>query len=123
MDTKLYAPKNRGCLTVTDHPGKLLRRDIVWNLMRMILMSENDLSAEEAIDSLDEMEAEEFSALQRRAEAELDEPLMQAYLERQQVSPGMPLHPITEQEEVKEMLNQWPMEQFRLQELPEPEWE
>ena len=122
MDTKLYAPKNWGCLTITDHPGKLRRTDLVWNLMRMILMSDNDLSAEEAIDLLDEMEEQEFNALRERAEAELQEPLMQSYLERQRISPGTALHPIT-LEEVTELLNQWPLRAFQAQELPETEWE
>ena len=122
MDTKLYAPKNWGCLTITDHPGNLRRTDIVWHLMRMILMSDNDLSAEEAIDLLDEMEEQEFSALRNRAEAELQEPQMQAYLERKQISPGMHLHPTT-LEEVTEVLNEWPMEAFLRLELPEVEWQ
>ena len=131
MDTKLYAPRNWDCLTITDHPGQLRRTDLVWNIMRMILMSDEELNAQEAIGLLDEMEMEEFNALKSRAEAELQEPQMQSYLERKQIQVGEKLHPMNE--EMMQYLLGTPAttgeldnlnwKAFLLWELPEPEWE
>lgn len=106
--------------------------------MRMILMSDNDLSAEEAIDLLDEMEEQEFSALRNRAEAELQDWDMQKYLDRKGDPTGEKLFPIAEvltadgetpmsEKEAKEYLmtelDGMTWEAFLRLELPDAEWE
>ena len=61
MVSTFYAPQRCPLwLTVTDHKGTLNNNDLVWNLMRLILMEEEDLDAEEALQALDEMEMEAF---------------------------------------------------------------
>ena len=138
MDTKLYAPRNWDFLTITDHPGQLRRTDLVWNIMRMILMSDEELNAQEAIGLLDEMEMEEFNALKSRAEAELIDWDMQKYLDRKGDPTGQELFPIEEvlteegetpmsEKKAKEYLmselDNLNWKAFLLWELPEPEWE
>ena len=125
MEQKYYAPQGLPLfLTLTDHQGKLQRKDLVWNLMRMLLMSKEDLSAQEALEELDRLPRQEFKDLQQQAERWMSDNDLQAYLERKQVNPGAELVPATEsEEELMEILDEFPMEVFLSQEMPLTEWD
>ncbi len=74
-------------LTLSDNPGTLQYVEVLWNIMRMLLMSEgneeyNSMDAESALEELDEMPMEEFNKLKARAKAEYADPQFQEYLER-----------------------------------------
>ena len=74
-------------LTLSDKPGTLQYVEVLWNIMRMILMSEgneeyNSMDAESALEELDEMPMEGFNKLKARAKAEYADPQFQEYLER-----------------------------------------
>lgn len=80
-------------LTLSDKPGKLQYVEVLWNIMRMLLMSEEGTDAETALKELDEMPQEEFDRLKARAAAEYADPQIQDYLETINLSPGTPNAP------------------------------
>ena len=134
MAPKFYAPSNWDCLTISRHPGTLTRSDMVENLMRMLLMQQENLSAEQAISRLTEMPDNRLADLRKRATEFLDSPDMQKYLEmKPQASPGTPLLPITEVlgMENPEEANQWLMQELdnwtvnalEQWEFPQAEWD
>ena len=80
-------------LTLSDMQGTLLYREVIWNIMRMILMSEGDgewdyMDAESALKTLDEMPIEQFDKLKAVAEIEYASPRFQEYMERIHLYPG-----------------------------------
>ena len=90
----------------------------------MLLMSKEDLSAQEALEELDRLPRQEFKDLQQQAERWMSDNDLQAYLERKQVNPGAELVPATEsEEELMEILDEFPMEVFLSQEMPLTEWD
>ena len=143
MEQKYYVAKMAPTfLTLTDHKGKLSYHDMVWNLMRMILMSSEELTAEEALKEMGKMPREDFKKLQTDAEAWYADWDFQAYLDREGITLGDELIPveevlydmedeeeevsITEQEtyeRLMERLDEFPMEAFMTWEMPYTEWD
>ena len=74
-------------LTLSDKPGTLHYVEVLWNIMRMLLMSEEGVDAETALEILDEMPQEEYNRLKARAAAEYADPEFQEYLERKHLYP------------------------------------
>ena len=79
-------------LTLSDKPGTLQYIEVLWNIMRMLLMSEG-MDAESALEALNEMPATEYDRLKARAAAEYADPQIQDYLERINLYPGTPTAP------------------------------
>lgn len=139
---KYYAPDNGPIwLTLTDHEGTLDDYDIMLNIVRMLIMSNEDLDAEEAILRLNDMPMNEYSELKDTAWKLLYEPEMQEYLHRKKIatsgSDATRLYPIRqrytspdEQPSDKEMwsylideLNEMNWNGFVLWEQPFTEWD
>ena len=121
METKFYAPRERHWLTVTQHPGKLMEDDILEAIVRMQLMSKEEVSAEEALEMMDEMDSAERSRLTEEAAWPMYEPEMQDYLSRKGIYVGMPLHLQEDPDEVLEYLDEMTWEGLELWELPTSE--
>lgn len=127
-------------LTLSDKKGTLLYREVVWNIMRMLLMDEG-MDAESALEELDRMPMQEFNELKRRAEREYADHDFQEYLERIHLYPETPnapkLIPVeellyeegekrTEQEtheRMMEILDEFSMKEFQEQEMQLVEWD
>jgi hypothetical protein len=123
MEPKYYVPENCHWLAVSDTKGSLTETDLTWNLMRMLVMSEEEVGAKEAFKILDEMEREPFEALQRRAEALLYDPEMQEYLERENVKVGQRLYPVEDEEKLMDYLDEMDWASFQQWEMPEAEYD
>ena len=94
MEQKYYAvPEAPLFLTLSDKPGTLQYVEVLWNIMRMLLMSEEGLDAEESLKMLNEMPKEAFDSLKARAAAEYSDPQFQEYLERKHLYLGTPNAP------------------------------
>ena len=140
MEMKYYATSPL-FLTTTEHKGRLEYSDVVRNLMRMILMSEEETDAETALKELDQMPKERYDQLRETAEAWMQDSDLQDYLERNHLKTGQngsQLYPIAEllndpdeepmtEEALKaslmESLDEFPMEAFKTWELPYSEWD
>ena len=124
MEKKYYASKAAPTfLTLTDHQGTLRRSDLVKNLMRMLLMDKG-MEAQTALEELNTMPKVEYRNLLQQAEAWMQDNDLQAYMERKNINPGMKLEPIAEsQQTIMEILDEFPMEVFLSQELPQVEWD
>lgn len=80
-------------LTLSDMQGTLLYREVIWNIMRMILMSKGNgewdcMDAERALETLNEMPIGQFEKLKTEAEIEYASPRFQEYMERIHLFPG-----------------------------------
>ena len=81
MSQKYYAAEPIW-LTLSGNQGRLSYWVVVRNIMRMLLMSEEGVDAETALEMMDEMPMDEFDRLKRRAAAECADPKFQDYMER-----------------------------------------
>lgn len=75
MSQKYYAAEPIW-LTLSGNQGRLSYWVVVRNIMRMLLMSKEDVDAETALEMLDEMPMDEFDRLKRRAAAEYADRLL-----------------------------------------------
>ena len=104
--------------------------------MRLILMEEENLDAEEALQALDEMEMEAFRKLESRARELRWNDQMQAYLHRKGITTegeeALKLFPITiilhqrkkaAQEELMQTLNEMDLTSLLQQEIQDAEWD
>lgn len=123
MAQKFYARKPFHWMAVSDMEGDLSGTDLLWNIMRMMVMSEEDVNSREAFKILDEMPQEQFDELKRNAESWLYDPEMQAYLERKNVKEGDRMYPVEDEEELMSNLDEMDWESFLSGELPEAEWD
>ena len=114
--------------------GTLLYREVIWNIMRMILMSEGDgewdyMDAESALKTLDEMPIEQFDKLKAVAEIEYASPRFQEYMERIHLYPGTAsapeLQPVEDivRDEDDEMLTEAEVHERLMEALDEFSWE
>ena len=130
-------------LTITTHSGVLTHRDIIENLMRMILMDQetdeyDGMDAETAMEELEKMSREEYQKLYRNAEAIYIDIQWTGYFDRTHLHEGLTLYPlatalqtqnedpISEEEALDVMwenLNEFSMNGFTLYELPDTEWD
>ena len=140
MATKYYATPTL-FLTTTTHKGTLDYLDVVTNIMRMILMSKEDITAREAMERLDQMSQQEYRDLRQQGEAWMQDIDLQDYMERKNITMGQAgdqLYPIAEllndqdeepmtEEELEgslmEALDEFPMEAFLTWEMPYVEWD
>ena len=140
MATKYYGTSPL-FLTTTTHKGTLEYRDVVTNLMRMILMSKEGIQAREAMERLDQMPQQEYNDLHQQAVAWVQDSDLQDYMERKKITMGQTgdqLYPIAEllndpderpmteeelEESLMEALNEFPMETFLSLEMPFAEWD
>lgn len=123
MAQRFYAPRDYHWLTVSDKEGRLTEIDLAWNIMRMMVMSEEGVNAAEALRILDEMAMPEFNKLKDQAYKELYDPAMQAYLERNQIRVGQLLRPVEDEEELLSYLDGMNWGNMVAAEIPESEWE
>ena len=114
--------------------GTLLYREVIWNIMRMILMSEGGgewdyMDAESALKTLDEMPIEQFDKLKAVAEIEYASPRFQEYMERIHLYPGTAsapeLQPVEDivRDEDDEMLTEAEVHERLMEVLDEFSWE
>lgn len=123
--SKYYRAKEAPAyLTLTTHPGKLTYQDLVQNIMRMILMNEENLerlSAEEALQKIDQMPPKEYKSLQEQAEDNLDwREDLKDFLSRNNIQAGMELTPY---QETLDELEQLSMQEFLEMVVPQTEWD
>lgn len=78
----------------------------------MIIMSEEQVSAEEALARIEQMPQAEYDKLMEMSQAELYEPQVQAYLEREGIHEGLPLHPQENEAEVLSYLDEMDWDNF-----------
>ena len=81
MATKYYAAEPM-FITLSDHKGTLLYREVLWNIMRMLLMEREGITAETALTRMDDLPTEEYAALKAEAATEYAAPEFQQYMER-----------------------------------------
>ena len=146
METKYYAASGVPLvLTLSTEPEMSMYSVMLWNIMRMILMSEGDedwdsMDAESALRALDGMSMEKFKPLKERAESELADWDFQAYLDRKGINlNSLELKPIEElfkdnetgklptkedaEEMLMESLNEYDWQRFCLWEMQTTEWD
>ena len=144
MEQKYYAPQQGlHCLTMATHPGTLTEEDIIDNLVRMIAMEETEeherTDAKTAAEEIQAMPFQKEHKLWELAVQEYHSPEFQDYLTRKNLRPNssQKLVPIvealkeedwtpTEAEAVKAMwerLDEFSLDEFKMWELPVPEWE
>ena len=88
MAMKYYAAQEAPLvLTLSTTQQTTMYSIIVWNIMRMLLMDEEDVDAESALEMLDEMEMQEFNKLKERAASQFADWDFQAYMERKGINP------------------------------------
>ena len=92
MVQKYYAAQPIA-LTLSDKKGTLQYTEILWNIMRMLLMGEEQMDAESALEALDKMPKEEFNNLKEAAAEEYADQAFQDYLERIHLYPETPNAP------------------------------
>ena len=129
MAQKYYAPAAcLSILTLTQRPGALTRSELIENLMRMLTMDATEergrLTAAEAEAEIEEMSRSEYQRLRSRAEAELDSPEMQEYLDRKRIMVDDPLVVVNQEEvNVEEILDEYSLTEFAEQEMPLVEYD
>jgi hypothetical protein len=124
METKYYAPPQAlHCLTIATHPGKLTEANVTDNLVRMILM-EDGLSAEEAIEEAKSLPVKELRNVVDVAQMEYNSPEFQDYLTQKRLHPSLnlKLEPI-EKEEALSIMENLDLQTFKESELATAEWD
>ena len=121
-------------LTLSDKEGTLLYREVIWNIMRMILMSEGNgewdcMDAESALETLNDMPIEQFEKLKAEAEIEYASPRFQEFMERKHLYPGTAsapeLQPVEEivRDDDDEILTAAEVNERLMESLDEFSWE
>lgn len=146
METRYYAASGAPLvLTLSTEPEMSMYSVMLWNIMRMILMSEGDedwdsMDAESALKTLDGMSMEKFKLLKERAESEFTDWDFQVYLDRMGINlNSLEMEPIEElfkddetgklptkedaEEMLMERLNEYDWQRFCLCEMPSTEWD
>lgn len=134
MATKYYAAEPL-FLTLSHHSGPLLYGEIIWNIMRLLLMSYGNgewdsMDAENALEELDEILMEQFDKLKEEAEKEYSSPEFQEYLERIHLYPGtvnapklQPVEELLTDEDDKSPLSEEIVKERLMAALDEYDWQ
>ena len=124
MEQKYYAPPQAlYCLSITTHPGTLTEANVVDNLVRMILM-EDGLSPEEAIEEAKSLPVKELRNVVDVAQMEYNSPELQDYLTQKRIHPSLNLKlKEIDREEALSIMENLDLQTFKESELATAEWD